>query len=94
MTRQMPSTVSSGRRPRVPLGDPAHHLGLATRAEGRAAALPGLDGDELVDDAAALDQQPVHAGVDAVDLDPEGFELRRERNGGVECRDSQGGLRA
>ena len=48
-----------------------HHLGLAVGAERRAAALAGLDGDEPLDDAAALDQQGVHAGIDPVDIDAE-----------------------
>ena len=47
----------------------AHHGGLAPRAEGRAAALFFLDGDQRVDDAAALDQQLVHGRIDPVDVD-------------------------
>ncbi len=36
MTRQMLSTVSSGRMPAMPLDQPPHHRGLARRAEGGA----------------------------------------------------------
>ena len=50
------------------LHQPAHHVGLARRAERRAGFLRLLDRDQAVDDLAALHQQPVHGLVDAVDL--------------------------
>ena len=50
------------------LDQPAHHLGLARRAERGAGLLGALDRDQPVDDLAALHQQPVHRLVDAVDL--------------------------
>ena len=50
------------------LGEGAHHGGLAARPEGGAGFGGLLDGDQPVDDLAALHQQPVHGLVDAVDL--------------------------
>ncbi len=52
----------------MPLDQPAHHLGLARRAERRAGLLAALGRDQPVDDLAALHQQLVHRLVDAVDL--------------------------
>ena len=52
----------------MPLDQPAHHLGLARRAEGRAGFLALLDRDQPVDDLAALHQELVHRLVDPVDL--------------------------
>ena len=52
----------------VALDQPAHHLGLARRAEGRAGFLALLDRDQPVDDLAALHQELVHRLVDPVDL--------------------------
>ncbi len=46
----------------------AHHVGLAPRPEGRAAALPLLGFDQAVNDLAALDQELVQLGIDAIDL--------------------------
>ena len=69
MIRQMLSTVSSGRWPPWRSAMRAHHRRLARRPERRAAALAGLDGDQPVDDLAALDQQSVHRRVDAIDFD-------------------------
>ena len=54
--------------PFVPRDDAAHHLGLARRPERRAAALACLDGDQAIDDLAALDQARVEIAVDPVDL--------------------------
>ena len=52
----------------VALDEPAHHVGLAAGPEGAAAAGARLDGDEPVDDLAALHQHFVQASVDPVDL--------------------------
>ena len=68
MTRQMLSTVSKGSRPAMARGQRAHHRRLAAGAEGGARRLRLLDGDQRVDDLAALHQEPVHRLVDAVDL--------------------------
>ena len=51
------------------LGDAPHHLGFPSRAKGGAAALPRLDGDQFLDDAAPLHQKRVHGGVDPIDVD-------------------------
>jgi hypothetical protein len=50
------------------LHQPPHHRGFARRTESRAGILRALHLDQILDDLAALDQQPVHALVDAVDL--------------------------
>ena len=68
MTRQMPSTVSSGQKPLVALGQRPHHRGLAAGPEGGAGFGGLLHGDQPVDDRAALHEEPVHRLVDAVDL--------------------------
>ena len=68
MTRQMLSTVSSGRMPRWRSTRRRIIVGLARRAEGGAGFLRALDRDQAVDDLAALHQQRVHRLVDAVDL--------------------------
>ena len=52
----------------------AHHLGLARRPECRAAPCPRLDGDQPVDDLAALDEARVEIAVDPVDLLAQGLE--------------------
>ncbi len=49
----------------------AHHRGFAGRPERRAAALARLDGDQPVDNPAALHQQFMHRCVDPVDIDAE-----------------------
>jgi hypothetical protein len=59
------------------LDQPAHHVGLARRAECRAGLRGALDPDETVDDLAALHQQAVHLAVDAVDLGAQLGERRR-----------------
>ncbi len=53
------------------LDQPAHHVGLARRAEGGAGFLRLLHRDQAVDDLAALDQERVHRLVDAIDLAPQ-----------------------
>ena len=45
-----------------------HHVGLATRAEGRPRNLRLLDRDQRLDDGGALHQEAVHGSVDAIDL--------------------------
>ena len=50
---------------------PAHHVGLARRAECGAGFLGLLDGDQAVDDLAALHQQAMHLLIDAVDVLPQ-----------------------
>jgi hypothetical protein len=47
---------------------PAHHIGLAARPEGRAAALLGFDLNEPVDDLPAFHEKAVESRVDAIDL--------------------------
>ena len=66
----------------------AHHLRLAVRPEGAAAALRALDRDQPVDDLAALHQQPMHVEIDAIDLAAQfgervcgGFQQRRVLHG-------------
>ncbi len=49
----------------------AHHVRLAPRPKRRAAALPRLGFDQAVNDLAALDQELVQLGIDAIDLDSE-----------------------
>ena len=66
ISRQMCSTVASGRRP-VAQDEAAHHVGFAVGAEGRAGLAQALGCDQLGDHAGALDQQPVHRLVDRVD---------------------------
>ena len=68
MTRQMLSTVSSGRMPLW--RSTSRRIMSASRAgpERRAGFLRLLDRDQRVDDVAALHQQAVHRLVDAVDL--------------------------
>ena len=53
------------------LDQAAHHLGLARRAERGAGLLALLDRDQPVDDLATLDQELVHALVDAIDVAPQ-----------------------
>jgi homoserine O-acetyltransferase len=70
------------------LHQPAHHVGLARRAERRAGFLGLLHRDQALDDLAALDQKRVHRLVDAVDLAPQVGErlvvlARRFRHGFV-----------
>ncbi len=78
----------------VTLRDVAHHGGLAIGPERRASARPGLDGDQAVDDGAALDQALVHRGVDAIDLDPEVVQrLEPGRRGAVGWRSGHERLR-
>src|SRR6185437_3303496 len=49
------------------LYQPPHHLGFARRAESRCARiLASLDGNETIDDLAALDQKLVHRLINAV----------------------------
>ena len=62
------------------LGERPHHRGLAARSEGGAGFAGFLDGDQPVDDLAALHQQAVHRLVDAIDLLPQ---LGESRGGGV-----------
>ena len=62
------------------LHQPAHHVGLARRAERRADFLGLLDLDQPVDDVAARHQQAVDLCVDGVDLFAQ--HLERGRRGG------------
>ena len=64
----------------VTLHQPAHHVGLARRAERRADLLGLLHRDQAVDDVAARHQQAVHLLVDGVDLFAQ--HLERGRGGG------------
>ncbi len=76
----------------VALRDVAHHGGLAIGPERRASARPGFDGDQAVDDGAALDQALVHGGIDAIDLDPEiAQRLEAGRRGAVGWRSGHAG---
>src|SRR5512146_2052775 len=53
----------------VPSNQPSHHLRFARGPEGRCAGiLASLDGDQSVDNFAALDQKLVHSLIDAIDL--------------------------
>ncbi len=61
------------------LHQPAHHVGLARRAECRADFLGLLHRDQPVDDIAALHQQVVNLLVDAVDFDRAAAAARAER---------------
>ncbi len=49
---------------------PAHHVGLARGAKGRAYFLGLFHRDQAVDDLTALHQQLVHRGIDAIDVAP------------------------
>src|SRR3569832_169040 len=57
-----------GQKPAVALDQPDHHFSLARGPEGGAGLLALLGRDQPPDDLAALDQEAVHAFVDAVDL--------------------------
>jgi hypothetical protein len=59
----------------VPLDQPAHHLGLATRTKSRAATLAGFDSDQPVNDVAALHETAMEIEIDAIDLLPESAEV-------------------
>ena len=87
MTRQMLSTVSSGRMPRWRCDQAAHHVGLARRAERGADFLGLLHRDQAVDDVAALHQQAVHLLVDAVDLVAQILQRGRRRRSLVMAAD-------
>jgi hypothetical protein len=63
----------------VALNEAPHHLGLARRPERRTGFLGALDRDQRLDDLAALDQQPVHRLVDAIDV---AAQVRQRRHGG------------
>ncbi len=64
----------------VALHQPAHHVGLARRAERRADLLGLLHRDQAIDDIAALHQQAVDLRVDGVDFLAQ--HLERGRGGG------------
>ena len=72
-----------GEQALVALGDHPHHRGLAAGPEGGAGGRGLLDGDQPVDDPAALHQEVVHRRIDAVDVGPEGGEVggRGRRHG-------------
>ena len=71
MTRQMLSDGIERQDAFMAIDQPPHHVGLARGAEGGALLLRLLDLDQAIDDLAALDQEPVHRLVDAVDLAPQ-----------------------
>jgi hypothetical protein len=62
------------------LDQPAHHVGLARRAKGRADLLCLLHLDQAIDDIAARHQQAVDLRVDGVDFLAQ--HLERRRSGG------------
>jgi hypothetical protein len=55
----------------------AHHFGFPRRAESGTGFFRLFDRDQLIDDFAALDQELVHGGVDAIDLAPQIGKRRR-----------------
>ena len=71
-----------GQQAAMAFGKRPHHRGFATRPKGRAGIARFLDGDQRVDDPAALHQQAVHGLVDAVDLLPQSGQGRGRRGGG------------
>jgi hypothetical protein len=58
-------------KPAMPLDKAAHHLRLAARPERRAAPLPRFDGDQSINDFAALHEATMNVEIDAIDLLPE-----------------------
>ena len=61
------------------LDQPAHHVGLARRAERGADLLGLLDLDQAVDDVAARHQQAVNLLVDGIDLFAQLLQARAAR---------------